>query len=273
MGELNVQARLVPGPRGWRWLTEGWKLFRAAPLAWIVLVGAYFMSMSIIGIIPILGVIAVPVLIPAISVAFMTASRMSERGETPRLPVLIAGFRENLRAQLILGGVYFACISAIFALSALIDDGALARLFLTGVTAAEQRAILQSEELRMSFLVAVTLYLPVMMLFWFAPVLVAWHAMPAAKALFFSLFACLMNWRAFSIYGIAALVPTLVAPILLGSVLVLLFGKLVRPELLATFIFPMFMAILSLLFASFYASYRDIFAPAPEQVEETLSQE
>lgn len=111
-----------------------------------------------------------------------------------------------------------------------------------------------------------------MMLFWFAPTLVAWHSMPPAKALFFSLFACLMNWRAFTIYSIGCAFVLMVAPFIVLFVLMLASGGKLRPAAMAV-LFPFVLSMMPTLFASFYASYRDIFAPMPEQVEETSAAE
>jgi hypothetical protein len=41
---------------------------------------------------------------------------------------------------------------------------------------------------------------PVMMAYWFAPVLAAWHCL-GVGALFFSFVACWLNWRPFLAYG------------------------------------------------------------------------
>jgi len=102
-----------------------------------------------------------------------------------------------------------------------------------------------------------------MMLFWFAPPLVAWHSTSPMKALFYSFFACLLNWRAFLVYGAAAAAVTLVVPF----VLVLTLRALVANVSFAWLAFPMLAVLLPTLFASFFASYRDVFGnqePAPE---------
>jgi hypothetical protein len=94
------------------------------------------------------------------------------------------------------------------------------------------------------------------MLFWFAPQLAAWHGVGAAKALFFSFVACLMNWRALLVYGLAT---ALVTAILAAGALMaaaLLSAKVV-PSVL---VLPLAILLLPTLFASFYASYRDVFA-------------
>jgi hypothetical protein len=106
-----------------------------------------------------------------------------------------------------------------------------------------------------------------MMMFWFAPPLAAWHGAGPGKALFFSFFACLMNWRAFLAYGAATAFVTLVLPFVALSLLVIASGGTLRLSAMAL-VFPLLIVLLPTLFASFYASYRDVFAtPAAEAPE------
>ena len=109
---------------------------------------------------------------------------------------------------------------------------------------------------------ATALYAPVIMMFWFAPVLTAWHGIGAPKALFFSLIACLINWRAFLVYGAVAILLTVVAPTLALSALLLFSGDSLGAPV-TSFLFPLLLVVLPTLLASFYVSYRDVFG-APE---------
>src|SRR5438067_1443378 len=90
----------------------------------------------------------------------------------------------------------------------------------------------------------------------FAPPLASWHATGAAKALFFSLAASMMNWRAFLAYGAVMAVVTVLVPLLIVSAFALA-GAAAPPA--AALIFPLAIIMLPTLFASFYASYRDVF--------------
>jgi hypothetical protein len=78
------------------------------------------------------------------------------------------------------------------------------------------------------------------------------------QALFYSFFASLLNWRAFLGYGVVATLVTVVIPFLvLGGVVIASGGRLNVNA--TTLIFPLLIFLLPTLFASFYASYRDIF--------------
>ncbi len=264
MGGLSVQARLVPGARGWRWLSEGWRLFRTGPVMWLMLVLAYWMLMTFVSVIPFVGVVAAVVLVPGFSMAFMAAARNSERGEPVTLSLLFAGLRDNPRPQLALGAVYFVLMILVLASSALADGGDLARWMVTGARPTVD--VLQSDSFLFALALAATAYLPVMMLMWFSPVLVAWHAMPVPKALFYSLFACLMNWRPFTTYGIASALALIVLPLVVLFVLIVVSGGTARPALMGL-LFPLVFSLMPVMFASFYACYRDVFAPAPASAE------
>ena len=248
-----MQARIVPGPQGARWLADGWRLFRVAPLGWLALIFAYWLIMTLVSVVPIIGVAVASVLVPAFSVGFMAAARAAARRGPLELALLFDGFRHHLRSQIVLGVVYFAGLGLVLAATALADGGALAGWMLAARRPPDE--VLQSDEFFAALTCAAALYAPVLMMFWFAPPLAAWHAVGPVKALFFSFFACLMNWRAFLAYGAATALVALVLPLATLSVLMLLSLKVAAMSL----VFPVLIVLLPTLFASFYASYRDVF--------------
>lgn len=263
---MTTQAQIVPAGHGIGWLARGWQLFRAAPLAWLLLVFSYWFLMTFVSVLPVIGVVAASVLVPPFSVGFMAAARASEQGGPVSVGLLFEGFRHRVDVQLTLGGIYLLSLVLLLAATALADGGALARWMLAGK--APDEVVVRSAEFFMALALAAALYVPVMLGFWFAPVLAAWHALSAPKALFFSLFACWMNWRAFVTYGLAAAVLTLVLPFVVLSGLALVVQDLGRQTVMSL-VFPFLIVLLPTLFASFYASYRDIFgrdAAAPQSV-------
>ncbi|MEA3192656.1 MAG: hypothetical protein QOD26_989 [Betaproteobacteria bacterium] len=251
-----MRARIVSAAHGARWLLEGWNLFRAAPFAWLALLLAYWLLMTLVSLVPFLGVAVASIVVPAFSVGFMSAARAASLRANVELSLLFEGFRHALRAQLLLGAVYLVCLALVLGGSALADEGALARWMLTGRRPANE--VLQSDDFLAALACAAALYAPVTMMFWFAPPLAAWHSASPPKALFYSFFACLMNWRAFVAYGAAAALVTLVLPF----IVVVTLRSVIGGASFAWLAFPLLGVLLPTLFASFYASYRDVFASA-----------
>ncbi|HWI38258.1 MAG TPA: BPSS1780 family membrane protein [Burkholderiales bacterium] len=249
-----MQARIVGAARGARWLGDGWRLFRGAPLGWLAAVFAYWILMTLVSFVPVAGIAAAAVLVPAFSVGFLAIARATSRGSSADLALLFDGLRHEPRSQLVLGVVYLACLAMLLGASTLADDGALARWMLTGKRPPDE--VLQSDGFFDALIVAGILYLPVMAAFWFAPPLAAWHSVGAVKALFFSLAASVMNWRAFLAYGAVTAIVTVVIPFAVVAVLTAT-GALRFPA--AALVFPLVFILLPTLFASFYASYRDVF--------------
>ena len=250
-----MQARVVSVTRGVRWLGEGWRLFRVAPLAWLAAVFGYWILMSMVSLLPFIGAAAAAILVPAFSVGFMALARAAGHKAPLELSLLFDGFRHEVRAQITLGVLYLLCLALLLGVSTLADGGALAQWLLTGHHPDED--VLYSEAFFTAMIATAVLYMPVMLAFWFAPPLAAWHSTGAVKALFFSFAASLMNWRAFLGYGAVTAVVTLVVPFVALTALAL-FGEGSRVPA-ATFVLPLMILLLPTLFASFYVSYRDVF--------------
>ena len=186
----------------------------------------------------------------------MAAARAAERGGRVELPLLFDGFRHARKSQLALGVIYLVCLVLLLGATALVDDGALAGWMLAGRKPGDE--IMQSGAFFGALAAALALYAPVMMMFWFAPPLVAWHSSPPPKALFFSLVACLLNWRAFLAYGAVTALVMLVLPFIALSIVLLASGGALKAPLMSL-VFPLLILMLPTLFGSFYASYRDVF--------------
>ncbi|MBN8439792.1 MAG: hypothetical protein J0L95_17405 [Candidatus Accumulibacter sp.] len=256
-----MQALTLPAAQGWRWLTDGFRIFRRNHLMLTFLVVSYWVLMALVNVIPVIGTIATTLCIPAFSVSLMNACRSIERG-TPLGPqLLFSGFASNLRSLLTLGAIYLAAVVAILGISALADDGALMAMMLAGQK--PDAETVSSGSLLLATEIALVLLCPLIMAYWYAPVLAGWHGLSPAKALFFSFVACLRNWRPFLVYSLAiGVVATLVPGIVLGILAALLPSG-------ASLVLVLMMVLLILvlaptLFASFYVSYRDVFVSADD---------
>ncbi len=255
---------VVPTHNGLQWLNRGWQLFRMSPFIWMALLFGYWVLMGVVGMVPYAGSVAAVVLIPVFSVSFMHVCRELDQRRALELGHLFAGFRANLPALLLLGGVYLAATTSSLALTQFADGGHLMRWMMFGTPIPE--AAFRDGSLSGAALLGMLLYVPILAAFWFAPVLCAWNGMSAVKALFYSFFAMLANWRAFLVYGMVILgIGTLIPGIAIAFLSVLLHGSPSARTVVPTFIVMFFIALVPTLFASFYASYRDVFPPPAPQ--------
>lgn len=252
--------------QGLDWIRSGWRLFRRGPMSWIFAVISYWLIMALAGLIPWLGPLLATLFIPAFAVSFMAISRDLEQ-RRPMDPALIfSGFRKNLAVLVRLGGIYLAATLIILMLSQFADGGLLLKWMLFNEPPAQ--ADIGQSRIGNAVMLAAFLYMPVLMAFWFAPVLVAWHGMGALQALFYSFFACLRNWRPFLVYGAAWTFIGGVLPGTVGTMLaVVLSGGTPNPAISQILLFAFLLLLVPTLFASFYASYRDVFVPPPQPAD------
>lgn len=243
-----MQALTLPATRGWHWLVNGFGSVRKNPLQLSLLVFSYWLIFRLF--IEKLGdfSLLLGLLTPIIAVCLMNAVRQSESVKTRTRLFLLADIKENLRPLLQLGMVHLLFNALIWALMYLLSDAPSSPSPTQNGDPASARILhLSSGEMA-----ALCLYIPLAMAFWFAPVLSAWHQVSPSKALFFSFFACVRNWRAFVTYCLSVLLFFIV----LASLLLML-GTLQLGQ--ATFASVFAVLFLPTLQASFYQSYREIF--------------
>jgi len=247
---------IVPAGHGWQWITRGLALVGRAPLGWLVVSMTYWLVMGMISRLPYFGLLVASLATPALAVSFMAICRGLERGRRLELALVADGFKRNLAGLVTLGGIYLAITLAIFAATSLADGGTLARWTLSGRGPATAEGGLAA-----AVALAIALWIPVQLAFWFAPVLAAWHSMPAPKALFFSFFAAARNWRAFLVYGLAGVAA-------LGLITALIFNVQrvqAGPQIVPTLVFLLLVVFVPVYYATAYASYRDVFPESGDQ--------
>lgn len=251
-----MRAQTLPPAAGWQWIVGGFAIFRRNPLLLGMLVLSYWFTVIFLNVLPVIGALAASLAIPGLSVGLMQAARNIERGQAVGVQTLFGGFRDNRRTLFGLGALYLLCTLGALGMSALVDGGDLLRYMLANSRA--ERAVVEDADFLAPSLVIVVVMIPVLMAYWFAPVLAAWHRLPLAKSLFFSLVACAVNWRCFVVYGVGLFI---VGGLLPGTLLALLL--LILPEAAnfatALVMMPMALVVAPTVFASFYVSYRDIF--------------
>ena len=251
-----MKLRIVPARTGVQWFKQGVRTFLKQPLA---LSGLFFMfmaSISVLSMLPLVGNVLALGLLPAATLGLMVATEETTKGKFPMPVVLLSAFRagrSQLRAMLILGAVYALGFLLVLGISATVDGGKFAQLYLhSGGTSAE--TVLDAD-FEMAVLLAMALYLPLSLLFWHAPALVYWHGVSPAKSLFFSLVACLRNFGAFTVYSLV----WLGAFVAMGVLVALIATAIGNPDALGGIMFPLAMVLAAMFFTSIYFSFHDCF--------------
>ena len=200
----------------------------------------------------------------------MAASREVQRGRFPMPTVLLAALtagRQRVREMATLGALYAAGFLLVLGLSSLIDGGTVARMHL-GAGGPISREMVQQPDVTAALWLTMLAYIPLGLLFWHAPALVHWNGVPAVKSMFFSIVACIRNWRALILFSLGWSTLFL-GMALMVSLLAVLLGN---PAVAATLVLPGALLLLCMFFTSLYDTYRDCFgepddgpAPSPHQ--------
>jgi hypothetical protein len=247
-----MQARRLPARHGALWLVAGFRLLRTNPPLLTALTLGYLSCVIIINIVPVLGPLLLPILLPMLTVIVANGCRAAEHGRAVTPEVLGSGVRSQRIPLIRLGGLHLLGSLAVLAISVSIEGGDL-------LSALPQPNI-DDQEMLALFMRLMLIALPVLMAFWFAPLLTGWDNVPALKSLFFSAVASYRNWRAFAAYGLAVVTIGVAIP---GAILVL--ANLIDESLTAVLSVVLRMLLVFVLApaltASLYISYRDVFAP------------
>ncbi len=251
-----MRAQALPPAAGRQWLLAGFALFRRNPLMLSFLVLAYWFTVLFVASLPLLGSFLASLIAPGLSVGLMQAARNVDRGVPIGLQTLYGSFRDNPRTLFALGALYLCCCLGVLGLSVLIDGGDLFRIFV--LNEKPDPAALEESNISFAVLFVITLMIPVLAAWWFAPALAAWHRLSLFKSLFFSFIACQMNWRGFLNYVLTLFLFAIFLPSLfLALLLAILPGAANFAQALV--MMPLLLFVAPAIFASFYASYRDIF--------------
>ena len=250
-----MKLNYVAPKEGYTWIRQGIWLFKQNPLGFLMLVFIYVFAAQLAVIIPVIGVFAVLLLTPTLSVGFMTACRQAIQKERIKPSVYIVALKSGqmIRKRILqLGLVYAAMIVLLsFILSLLVDFELLLPLMTTDKP-------ITPEALRQVYLVlffGAMLYVPVAMLMWFSPVLVAWEDMSVPQALFSSALACWSNKAAFFLYLSIWSAILIAIPLTIGMI----FDAINLGQVASYIIAPISMAGLTVMHCSFYATWKACF--------------
>ncbi|HRL21693.1 BPSS1780 family membrane protein [Alcaligenes sp. SDU_A2] len=250
-----MQAAKLPFLYGWYWIQEGIRLFKLQPAALFFWSLATSILINLSMLFPVLGQMLLIVLVPSMTFIVQNACRRIDAAQIMRLgmwlePVKPAAVRKRL---LLLGLIYLlACLAAGFLATAPFVPE------LSTVMNGDAQSINPEEVmavLRKPMLAFFVIYIGLSALFWHAPALVGWHAVPIKQALFFSMIACWRNKAAFLLYGLCW-AAAFYGIQTLGQ---LMMGAGLGASVITVVLTPLNLAIAAVLYASFYPAYRSVF--------------
>lgn len=250
-----MKLNTVAPKEGYTWIRQGIWLFKQNPLGFLMLVFLYIFAAQLAVIVPVIGVFAVLLLTPSLSIGFMTACRQAILKERIRPMVYLTALQSTpiIRKRILqLGLVYAALILVMSFILSLVVDFELLVPLLTSDKA------ITPEALRQIYLIlffGALLYIPIAMLMWFSPVLIAWSDMPVPQALFSSCLACWSNRGAFFLYLSVWSVILIAIPLMVGMI----FDALNIGQIASYIIAPISMAGLTVMHCSFFATWKACF--------------
>lgn len=246
---LPLTVARPPAAQGLAWIRQGWALFKLAPIPWAGMTALVFLVLLGVGALPYAGGFLVNALSPFIVAGYLAASRAGERGEPVTFVFLAAGYHKGRESLLVIGLAYMLASVLVFRGVAFLTGGDMSLITAQvenphALTPEEARALLDG--ILPALGLGALLMTPLLMATWFSPGLAHFEGFRPGKAMWWSLWACAVNWRPLVVYssflgllGIAALM----IPFGLGL-----------------------LVFIPWTLTSTYAAYRDIFAPAADAV-------
>ncbi len=233
-----IEPRTVDAGRGFAWWTEAWPLFTRSAGLWIVMAVILIVIFIVLGLIPILGGLAISLLAPVFAGGWMIAAQKVDSGGTLEIGDMFSGFRDRLSPLAVVGALLLVATLVIGLVAGVLGAGAMFGMMAGGAHQSGGGVMAAMGVGLIAVLVALSLSLVAAMAVWFAPALIVFRNLAPVEAMKASFSTCLKNVVPFLVYGVLYIVAAIVASIPFGL------GWIV---------------LLPLLMITVYVSYRDIY--------------
>lgn len=241
-----LASRAAPWSRGAGWVVDGFRAFGDQWGTWLLVALVLVLGSMVLSLVPLFGQLATTLLMPVFAGGLMLGlERQARQGRPLAVSDLFTAFEGPAVGHLMLVGIasivlHIVAIGIGLAVTLVMAGaGFLASLAQSEAMLADAIALEFSVGLLVGLLVYVALAIPITMLLWFAPALIAIEGESAPSAMGHSFVGCLRNFGPYLVYGLVGLV---LFPLLLVVTLGLGFLVLVPVGI-----------------ASIHAAYRDIF--------------
>ena len=230
----NLESRQVPVGQAWVWIVNGFNLFKANPVMWIVILLIYLAIIIPVSLIPVIGSIVSTLVAPVFAAGMMWGCKAIVQKQDLEINHLFEGFKKNTAQLISVGGIYMLSLLLIAVMVVLSLDKDTVELLMKGKEVSQA----QASTMMLPVLIAMLFVIPIIMAYLYAPVLVGLNNLTAIEAMKLSFTACLKNMLPFLLYGLIFAVLLVVAIIPFGL------GLIVAIPVMMT---------------SLYSSYTDVF--------------
>lgn len=232
-----MKLHLVPARTGAEWVRLGLKTFWRQPLAFISLFFLLMALISTVSLLPLVGSVLAPVLLPFMTLGLMVATSVAytdnaegigtdghaQRPTGSAMFVAVAGaMRAEWRSLVKLGVISALYFVVAVLLTTFVDGGQLAKAYLLDEALTPE--VMASSDFQVARMLLMCLNLPLSLAMWHAPALVHWHRVEPVKSVFFSVVALFRNFGAYALFGLAWLGVFLLAGIGIGLIATVLIG-------------------------------------------------
>ena len=226
--------RSLGAGRGAAWWSEGWRVFRAAPLMWIGMIVVAALIVMLLSLVPLIGQIAVMLIWPPLYGGLLLGCHALANGQPLTFGHLFAGFNEGRALPLMIVGVLYGVASlAVMMVVMFIAVGSFGFAGMMSLMAGDPAAMSQAvgagvgTAMIFAILLGFVAGVLLMMGWWFAPALVAINRADAVSAITAGFGAAARNFGAiivalliFFVLAIVASIPFGLGWLVLGPVAV-----------------------------------------------------
>ena len=210
-----------------------------APGMWVVYAIIFIIAALLIGSIPLLGQVALPLLIPVVFGGWLLAARKLESGEKPAVGDLFSGFDQHLTPLLVVGAINMGASIVVAIVAAVVGTGAMFGGMASGMAESGAGMMAAAGVGMIAMLLMFVMFVLIGMAMWFAPALVVFQQRPPVEAVKASFAAAMKNIPALALFSVINLLAAALAMLTFGL------GWLV---------------LLPILALTMWVSYQDIFA-------------
>ena len=226
----------VAAGRGVVWWSEGWRLFTKAPWTWIALTLAFFVTMLVLALIPLIGHLIGSLVVTVLVGGLLLGAQSLDGGGDLTFDHLFVAFRDRWQPLVIAGLLYIAgwlliwvlAFGLLLAIAGFGTLGAIIGAARSGWVPGDLGTIPWGVVMTLGAAVLAVLVfmlllsIPLMMAYWFAPPLIVFRNDDPIAAMRASFTASLRNIPALTVYGLLGIVLTIAALIPFGLGLLVL---------------------------------------------------